>query len=131
MTDHDAIRDLLAGYALTLDADDIDGCLALFAEDGEFLVYGKALAGIERIRTMLTRAPRGMHLTGAAVIDARPGGAVVRSQVLFVDSANHQLRPALYDDDLVERDGRWLFRRRRCRFITADGLCDSPPDFPG
>ena len=42
MSDEKEIRDLLAAYALTLDVDDFDGCLKLFTDDGEFLVYGKA-----------------------------------------------------------------------------------------
>jgi hypothetical protein len=129
VTDHAAIRDLLAAYALTLDADDIDGCMELFADAGEFEVYGQTLPR-DRIRKMFVRAPKGMHMTGAALIDLYGDSATVRSQVLFVDSATHQMRPALYDDQLVKRDGRWLFARRRCRFLTPTGLADSPPE-PG
>jgi len=57
MSDDKEIRELLARYALTLDVDDFDGCLELFTDDGEFLVYGKTWAG-EGIRDMFTRAPR-------------------------------------------------------------------------
>ncbi len=63
MTDEKEIRDLLATYALSLDVDDFERCSKLFADDGEFLVYGQTLAG-ERIREMFTRAPRGLHLCG-------------------------------------------------------------------
>ena len=122
-----AIRDLLATYALTLDVDDIDACLALFADDGEFVVFGETW-GRERIRTMLTRAPRGMHLTGAVLIDVCGETATVRSQVLFVNSATHEMRPALYDDELTKVSGQWRFRRRQCRFITPAGLCDRPQE---
>jgi hypothetical protein len=125
----EAIRDLLAAYALALDVDDLDGCLELFTGDGEFQVYGKTLSR-ERIRTMFTRAPRGMHMTGAALIDAHDDTATARSQVLFVDSSTHQLRPALYDDELLKVDGRWRFARRRCQFLTSSGLADSPQE-PG
>ena len=126
--DRTAIRDLLASYALLLDADDVEACLDLFTEDGEFLVYGKTLAGRERIKKMFTRAPHGMHLTGAALIDVRGHTAAVRSQVLFVEASTHQMRPALYDDDLVTVQGHWRFRRRRCQFLTASGLSDSPAE---
>ena len=128
MTPQAAIRELLAAYALTLDADDIDGCLALFTNDAEFVVFGKTLSGPDRIRKMLTRAPRGMHLTGATLVDVDDHTATVRSQVLFIDSTTHQLRPALYDDEVVNLDGRWRFRRRRCQFLTAAGLSDSPQE---
>ena len=127
MSDEKEIRDLLAAYAIALDVDDFDGCLKLFADDGEFLVYGKTLAG-RRIREMFARAPRGLHLCGATLVDLHGETATVRSKMLFVDSSTHQLRPALYDDDLVRSRGRWQFRRRRCQFLTAKGLSDSPQE---
>jgi hypothetical protein len=127
VSDDKAIRDLLAAYALRLDADDLDACLELFADDGEFEVYGTTLSR-DRIRKMFMRAPNGMHLTGAALIDVEGETATARSQVLFIDSSTHQMRPALYDDELVVVDGQWRFHRRRCQFLTASGLADSPQE---
>ena len=127
MIDDKAIRDLLATYALRLDVDDLDACVELFTDDGEFEVYGKTLTR-DRIRKMFMRAPKGMHLTGAALIEVCGDTATARSQVLFVDSSTHQIRPALYDDELVAAGGQWRFRRRRCRFLTPSGLSDSPQE---
>ncbi len=127
MSDEKEIRDLLAAYALTLDVDDIEGCLKLFTDDGEFLVYGETLAG-ERIREMFTRAPRGMHLCGATLVDLHGDTATARTQVLFINSSTHEFRTALYDDDLVRSQGHWRFRRRRCQFLTANGLSDRPQE---
>ena len=127
--DRSAIRELIAGYALALDAGDIDTCVALFAPDAEFLVYGRSFAGHDEIHQMFHDAPRGLHLTGVSRIDVRDDTATARSQVLFVRAGDLHLRPALYDDELV-RDpidsGRWRFRRRRCQFVTSRGLSDSP-----
>jgi uncharacterized protein (TIGR02246 family) len=127
--DQAAIRELIAGYALALDAGDIDRCVGLFVEDAEFLVYGRTFAGHEGIGQMFRDAPRGLHLTGVSRIDVRGDTATARSQVLFVRAGDLHLRPALYDDELV-RDttdsGRWRFRRRRCQFVTSRGLSDSP-----
>jgi uncharacterized protein (TIGR02246 family) len=128
MTDRDAIHDLLAAYALTLDADDIDGCLALFTDDAQFAVFGRTFSGRDGLRKMLTRAPRGIHLTGMLLAEIDGDTATARAQVLFVEAGTHELRPALYDDELMKANGQWRFRRRRARFITADGLRDSPPD---
>lgn len=125
MSDTD-IRELLAAYALALDAGDVDGCVQLFTADGEFLVYGRTFAGHDGIGTMFRDAPRGLHLTGVSRIDVDGDTATARSQVLFVRAADLQLRPALYDDELVRADEQWRFRRRRCRFVTSDGLADSP-----
>ena len=124
--DHAAIRDLMAGYALALDAGDIDACVQLFTADAEFWVYGRSFAGHEGIAKMFHDAPRGLHMTGASHIDIRADGATARSQVLFVRAGDLHLRPALYDDQLVRRHGHWCFQRRRCQFITSHGLSDSP-----
>jgi uncharacterized protein (TIGR02246 family) len=130
MTDAQAaIRELIVGYALALDAGDIDQCVDLFADDAEFLVYGRSFAGRSGIGDMFREAPRGLHLTGVSRIDVNGNTATARSQVLFVRAGSLQLRPALYDDELVRevaQGGRWRFRRRRCRFITTHGLSDSP-----
>jgi ketosteroid isomerase-like protein len=124
--DDRAIRDLLACYALALDTDDIDRCLDLFTDDGEFVVFGRQFSGHDEIRAMFESAPRGLHLTGVSGIDVSGDAATARSQVLLVEAGSLQLRPALFDDEL-RRDGRrWRFRRRRCRFITSAGLADRP-----
>lgn len=124
--DEAAIRELIAGYALALDGGDIDACVQLFTADAEFLVYGRSFAGHEAIAKMFTDAPRGLHLTGVSRIDIGSDTATARSQVLFVRAGDLHLRPALYDDQLVRRDGRWRFRQRRCQFVTSHGLSDSP-----
>ena len=124
--DRAAIRELLAGYALALDAGDVDECLALFTPDAEFVVYGRSFAGHEGIGKMFRDAPRGLHLTGVSRIDVRDDIATARSQVLFVRAGDLHLRPALYDDELVHTNGQWRFRRRRCQFVTSRGLSDTP-----
>ncbi len=127
MTEDDgAIRELIAAYALALDAEDIDQCVALFVPDAEFLFYGRVFAGHDRIAQMFRDAPHGLHHTGVSRIDIRGDTATARSQVLFVRAADLHLRPALYDDELVRTDGRWRFRRRRCQFVTSRGLSDTP-----
>jgi uncharacterized protein (TIGR02246 family) len=124
--DHAQIHELLANYALALDAGDTDGCLELFAEDAEFVVYGRAFAGRAGVGKMFRDAPRGLHMTGASRVDVNGDTATARTQVLFVRAGDLHLRPALYDDELVRHGDQWLFGRRRCRFVTAHGLSDAP-----
>lgn len=128
--DHAMIRELLAGYALALDAGDFDECVRLFAPDGEFLVYGKTFAGRDAIGGMFRDAARGLHLNGSARIEVEGERATARSQVLFVRAGDLQLRPAIYDDELTRTAGRWRFARRRCRFVTSAGLANSPETSP-
>lgn len=127
-TDRAAILDVIAGYALTLDADDIDTCLTLFTDDCEYLVFGKTLRGPEQVRKMFTRAPRGIHLTGASVVTVEGCRATARTQLLFVDSTTHQMRPALYNDELIKAGEQWKFYRRHCQFLTAAGPSDAPQE---
>lgn len=124
--DHTAVREVIAAYALALDAGDIDQCATLFVADAEFLVYGRTFAGRDAIAQLFRDAPRGLHHTGVSRIDVRGGTATARTQVLFVRAGDLHLRPALYDDELVLTDAQWRFRRRRCQFVTSRGLSDSP-----
>lgn len=128
--DEAAIRDLIASYALALDARDVDGCVQMFAPDGEFLVYGKTFAGHDGLAGMFRDAAHGLHLTGVSRIAVDGDRATARSQVLFVRAGDLQLRPALYDDELTRVAGQWRFARRRCRFITSGGLAESPEGAP-
>lgn len=128
--DQAAIRELLASYALALDAGEVEQCAKLFTHDGEFGVYGKTFAGYDGIAQMFRDAPHGLHLTGVSHIDVDGDTATARSQVLFVRAHDQKLRPALYDDELARIDRQWRFRRRRCRFITGRGLADSPEELP-
>lgn len=129
MNDTAAIRDLIAAYALALDAGDIEDCVQLFTTDAQFLVYGRSFDGHDGVRQMFEDAPRGLHLTGVSRIDVRGSTATGRSQVLFVRAADLHQRPALYDDEFVRDDtegAQWRFQRRRCQFVTSRGLSDSP-----
>jgi hypothetical protein len=121
-----AIRELIAAYALALDAGDVERCVDLFAADAEFVVYGKSFGGHEGIGKMFHDAPRGLHLTGVSQIDVRDTTATARSQVLFVRAVDLHLRPAIYDDELIRCGENWRFQRRRCRFVSSHGLADSP-----
>jgi hypothetical protein len=111
---------------LALDTDDIDGYVALFTDDGEFVVFGREFNGRDQIRAMFESAPRGLHLTGVSSIEVSGDAAKARSQVLLVEAGTLQLRPALFDDELSRDGQRWRFRSRRCRFITSVGLDDRP-----
>jgi SnoaL-like domain len=124
--DYAAIRELITDYALALDAGDIDGCTQLFTADAEVKVYGRSFVRHEGLRKMFADAPHGLHLTGVSRIDIHGDTATARSQVLFVRAGDLQLRPGLYDDELIRDGERWRFRRRRCQFITSGGLSDRP-----
>ncbi len=132
MSDLDDVRDLLARYCLALDRHDVEAWVALFTTDATYHVYGRTFEGHDGLRSMMTNAPRGLHLGGQPVVELHDDGrASVQQNLLFLEVATGALRGAVYDDVLVRQDGvatsRWLFSTRRCRFITPDGLQDRPP----
>ncbi len=125
--DYTAIANLLAEYCLSLDWDDIDRCANLFTEDGSFEVYGRSFHGRDKIRKMMTSAPAGMHLGGPPHVEQVEGDeARVRQNLLFIDRATGEMRKTLYSDELVRVADGWRIKKRRCQFITADGVKDRP-----
>jgi hypothetical protein len=124
--DRQAIEDLLSAYVLALDVDDVDAAVALFAEGAEFRTYGRVFSG-EKIRRMFETAPKGQHLTGRSLVSPADGGATARSQLVFLPADRSEHRLTIYDDEVVEVDGRWLFRSRTVRFMDSEGrLADRP-----
>jgi hypothetical protein len=122
-----AIDDVVAAYALGLDADDIDAVLQLFVPDGVFETYGREFVGHDRIRRMMTSAPKGLHLAGRSLISPHPHGAQVKLQLMFVDAATLEQRLALYDETLTRVADEWKFERIRVQFLTREGeLSDRP-----
>jgi 3-phenylpropionate/cinnamic acid dioxygenase small subunit len=127
LTDHEAIRQLLARYCLTLDVDDLEGWVALFTPDVSYEVYGRTFDGHDGLRAMVRGAPGGLHLGGPPVIELiDTDHARTRRNLLFLERGSTEMRSAVYDDELVRTDDGWRIARTRCRFLTADGLADRP-----
>jgi 3-phenylpropionate/cinnamic acid dioxygenase small subunit len=125
--DHVAITQLLARYCLALDHDDLDAWVALFTPDAVYEVYGREYAGHDGLRKLMTGAPGGLHLGGPPVITMVDADhATTQQNLLFAEAQAGIQRSALYDDELVRTPDGWRIARRRCRFITPDGIADRP-----
>jgi 3-phenylpropionate/cinnamic acid dioxygenase small subunit len=125
-SDLDAIRDLLARYCLSLDRDDHEAWIALFVPEATYEVYGRTFEGHDGLRRMVTGAPGGLHLGGPPIIELDGDRARTSQNLLFIDRSDNSWRGAVYDDDLIRTADGWRFVRRRCQFITRDGLRDRP-----
>ena len=125
--DYTAIANLLAEYCLALDHDEVDRCVGLFTDDGAFEVYGRSFEGRDRIRKMMESAPSGLHLGGPPWVETVEGDrARTRQNLLFVDRTSGEFRRTLYTDELHRSPDGWRIRRRRCQFITVEGVRDRP-----
>jgi uncharacterized protein (TIGR02246 family) len=129
--DYVAIQQLYARYAWGIDTGDLDAYVSTWTEDGEYIGFKGGVPhpkGHDELRALAAAsfantAESGYHLTSNLVIEASEGGARGRCYLLRViahDDGSGTIRNALhYEDELVKRDGKWLFRRRHTR-ASAD-----------
>jgi uncharacterized protein (TIGR02246 family) len=126
MSDLDDIRHALAEYALVHDRLDLEGFVALFAQEGRYVSRSVTHDGRAAIREFIgavyAKRPvdhRMKHLYANAVIDIGDADtANVTSDFLayerFTADGAWQINMiAQCVDTLVKRDGRWLFLERR------------------
>jgi SnoaL-like domain len=128
----EAIRDLVARYAVTLDERDLDGLMELFAEDVK--ASRDAPPGREHLSTtsaLPTHGDTPFIRSFTKVIDFESQtGRWVASTV--VPSTKHRApilspsRVLRYLDRYERRDGRWYFQWRR----TAQWYVKQDPDAP-
>jgi hypothetical protein len=131
LEDKDAIREVLADYCFCLDGGRFAEMAALFASDGTWhTAFGKATgpADIEaladRVANRAGPRPRGAHLVTNIVIKLAGDRAQVMSN--WALAQNSPQGPIIssggaYADEMVKRDGRWLFQYRKIeRYIAND-----------
>ena len=131
LEEKDAIRELMAEYCFRLDDGHYDDMAVLFTEDGTWdTAFGKAAghaAIAELARNIRARAganrPRAAHLVTNIVIALEGGRAKVRSNWMVMQNGPDGPKVGSgggYLDEIVQRDGRWLFQYRKIdRFIAA------------
>jgi uncharacterized protein (TIGR02246 family) len=125
------IMDLIARYASTLDAGDLDGYVNNFAPDG---VLFERHNGREQIRAYVAslmregRAgplPSGdvayRHFVGSPTINGSEDRATVHSYLLWVSMGSEPpiSAAAEYLDECVKIDGEWLFKTRTLRRLAG------------
>lgn len=127
----DAIRQLPAKYALTLDMRDIDAMVSLFPED---VRVGKDQSGRLALRAYMDatlRAPftgTSHHIGGHIIEFDDPDHAhgIVYSKNEHETGEEWVIMQMMYADDYVRADGRWYFARRLPLYWYATDL-NQPP----
>ena len=133
MTDEAAITTLLHTYAERLDAGDLDGAAALFA-DGTFRAErgpvrsgaAAVAAAFRRLVVLHDGSPRTRHVITNVIVevDAAAGRATARSYfTVFQATATLPLQPILagrYHDRFVRDGARWRFAER-CVLLDLRG----------
>jgi len=121
------IQQLLARYAVTITQGDLPGLLAVFTPDGSYSAFGDTYP-LEEFPALVAAAPKGLFLTGTAVIelDGDAASTATGTQPLcFVDEASHDLRIGYYTDSYRRTADGWRLRTRAMTFIRRNGAHDS------
>ncbi len=116
LADKAAIREVLEEYCLRLEVNPFEEWLDLFTDDAVYEVYGKTLRGREEIGALLSKAPHGVHIGGAARIELDGDRAdTVQNYVFYGDNEKYSNR-GWYYRALVRTDGGWKIAHTRVEF---------------
>jgi hypothetical protein len=118
------IQQLLAKYAVTITQQDIDGLLEVFTPDGTYSAFGETYA-LERFPVLVHAAPKGLFLTGTALVDIDGDTASGTQPLCFIDHASHDMRIGYYRDTYVRTADGWRLKTRAMTFIRRSGAHDS------
>lgn len=118
------IQQLLAKYAVTITQQDIDGLLEVFTPDGTYSAFGETYA-LERFPVLVDAAPKGLFLTGTALVDLDGDTASGTQPLCFIDHATHDMRIGYYRDTYLRTDDGWRLKTRAMTFIRRSGTHDA------
>jgi SnoaL-like domain len=118
------IQQLLARYAVTITQEDIDGLLEVFTPDGSYSAFGDTYK-LDKFPELVAAAPKGLFLTGTALVDLNGDTATGTQPLCFIDHATHDMRIGYYRDTYVRTADGWRLRTRAMTFIRRSGAHDS------
>ena len=119
------IQQLLARYAVTITQEDIDGLIGVFTPDGTYSAFGDTYP-LDKFPELVAAAPKGLFLTGTALIGDIDGDSASGTQPLcFIDHATHDMRIGYYRDTYARTADGWRLKTRAMTFIRRSGVHDS------
>jgi hypothetical protein len=118
------IQQLLARYAVTITQGDIAGLLSVFTQDGSYSAFGDTYP-LADFPALVEAAPKGLFLTGTALVDVSGDTATGTQPLCFIDHATHDMRIGYYRDTYARTPDGWRLRTRAMTFIRRSGVHDS------
>ena len=107
MADELAIRRVLDEYCLRLELNAFDEWLDLFTDDTVYDVFRRSLRGRQELSDMLSQAPHGVHLPGAARVSIDGDRAQVVQNYLFVSNSDDGWNSGWYKRTMVRTAQGW------------------------
>jgi ketosteroid isomerase-like protein len=128
---YQAIQQIAARYALSVDSKDVEGVAALFVENvnagRDWGVGRDAIMGF--YRDALSRFYRSMHLIAGHVIefdDSEHAHGVVHCRAEHEAGTKWGIMVMNYKDDYERHSGRWYFRRRMLQPLYTTDILSRP-----
>ncbi|MDC3728567.1 MULTISPECIES: nuclear transport factor 2 family protein [unclassified Rhodococcus (in: high G+C Gram-positive bacteria)] len=118
------INQLLARYAVNMTKNDVEGVVAVFTPDGTYSAFGDAFP-LDRFPELVAAAPKGLFMTGTALIEIDGDTATGTQPLCFVEHSTHDMRIGYYNDTYVRTAEGWRLRTRAMTFIRRSGTHDS------
>lgn len=118
------IQQLLARYAVTITREDIEGLLSVFTPDGTYSAFGDTYH-LDRFPELVAAAPKGLFLTGTALVELDGDAATGTQPLCFIEHATHDMRIGYYRDSYVRTADGWRPKTRAMTFIRRSGVHDS------
>jgi ketosteroid isomerase-like protein len=126
LADEIAVRAVLDEYCLRLEINDFEEWLDLFTDDTVYEVFRRELKGRDAVRDMLSQAPHGVHLPGAARIALDGDRAETVQNYLFVASEDAAWNMGWYYRTLVRTAEGWKIAHTRVK-MQKIGAAPPPP----
>ena len=111
LVDEMQVRAILDEYCLRLEIDDFEAWLDLFTPDTEYEVFRRTLRGHDEVRAMLSQAPHGLHIGGAARVTIAGDTAETVQNYLFIAAQDGDWNMGWYHRTLVRTEARWKISR--------------------
>jgi len=115
LADKIAIREVLEEYCLRLEVNPFEEWLDLFTEDTEYEVFRRVLKGREEVNAMLSQAPHGVHIGGAARIEINGDTAETIQNYAFYGNDPQYSNNGWYYRTLVRTAEGWKISRTKVK----------------
>jgi hypothetical protein len=122
LADELAIRGVLDEYCLRLELNTFDEWMDLFTEDTVYEVYKMRLEGRAKVAEVLSQAPHGVHLPGAARIAIDGDRAETVQNYAFASTTTDEWNAGWYHRTLVRTGEGWKISHTKVAFARKDDL---------
>lgn len=122
IVDELAIRRVLDEYCLRMEVNDFAAWMDLFTEDTVYEVHRSVLRGHKEVTDMLSQAPHGVHVGGAARITLKGDAAETIQNYFFAATSIDEWNVGWYFRTLVRTDLGWKIAHTKVVFGRKEKL---------